>query len=70
MKGTKEDVKRQKYSQKSDEGSVPSSQDSHPSSSPPKAPEDNPKCPLCGLPAFIYDTDFDCCLECKVWLSV
>ncbi len=34
MKGTKEDVKRQKHSQASDEGSVPSSQESHPASSP------------------------------------
>ncbi len=33
MKGTKEDVKRQKHSQTSDEGCVPSSQESHPSSS-------------------------------------
>ncbi len=33
MKGTKEDVKRQKHSQASVEGCVPSSQDSHPSSS-------------------------------------
>ncbi len=34
MKGSKEDVKRQKHSQTSEEGCVPSSQDSHPSSSP------------------------------------
>ncbi len=40
MKGTKEDVKRQKHSQTSDEGCVPSSQEAHPSSS--------PSCAVCG----------------------
>ncbi len=77
MKGTKEDVKRQKHSQKSDEGCVPSSQESHPSSSlfdiEQVNPSSSPKCPDCILEWILVQSPFEgiaYCPGCGGWFTI